>query len=435
MPTWVLLTTLAILIWTALAGLVVAAVARASRISRTESPRPAPGVAAAATQDGVVFPPAWNRERSPVATSEQEASVQGAYSVPTGILVVDDDPGLRALLRTTFEVAHFDVTEADGASSAAKAIANRRPDVIVLDVAMPGIDGISFCRGLKSDPFTQTIPVVLLTGDSISDDAGREAGANAFLRKPFSPLALLNAIEGLAVKTHSQPIQQRERSSDEQLLLYAQDFRRLLELERGQRLLLQQAYRETAVALARALESKDGHTAAHCERVRRYATELAAAADPDLLKGTGLEYGFILHDVGKIGIPDAVLAKPGALSESERRLLETHPLLGEQMIGQAALLRGSGTQVVRSHHERWDGRGYPDRLAGDDIPLCARVFSIADTLDAITSDRPYRAANSWENAIAEITNQAGTQFDPDLVHLLHEREETLRHLHFEVTNN
>jgi response regulator RpfG family c-di-GMP phosphodiesterase len=356
--------------------------------------------------------------------------------VPTRVLVVDDDPALRALVRVSFEIAHIEVTEADGALAAERAIAAQPPDVIVLDVAMPGMDGIAFCRKLKADRLTRAIPVVLLTGDEVSASVGMAVGADAFVRKPFSPLALLDTIEGLAVRRYTRPpARQPERAGEQQLLLYAQDFRRLLELERGQRELLQQTYRETAVALVRALETKDGHTAAHCERVRRYATELAAAADPDLLKETGLEYGFILHDVGKIGIPDAVLAKRGRLSDGERRLLETHPLLGEQMIEEAALLHGPGAQVVRSHHERWDGTGYPDRLARDAIPLSARIFAIADSLDAITSGRPYQPARPWAAAVDEIAANAGSQFDPELAGLLVEREEPLRRIHYELSLN
>jgi response regulator RpfG family c-di-GMP phosphodiesterase len=412
MPGWAFWTLLAILIWAALAWFLIVAVGRVSR------PR-------AAEESG----------RMPVPEPRPTPVAAPGFR-PTVVLVVDDDPGLRALVRASFEVAHIQVEEADGAAAAAKVMAIRRPDVIVLDVAMPGIDGITFCRNLKADPFTRAIPVVLLTGDSVSAAAGEAAGADAFLSKPFSPLALLAAIEGLAVRSYSRPsTTQPERSGEQQLLLYAQDFRRLLELERGQRALLQQAYRETAVALARALETKDGHTRAHCERVRRYATELTLAADPDLLKETGLEYGFILHDVGKIGIPDAVLSKAGALTDSERRLLETHPVLGDQMIEEAALLHGPGAQVVRSHHERWDGNGYPDRLVGDAIPLSARIFAIADTLDALTSDRPHRPAWSWEHAVGEITANAGSQFDPQLVPLVREREEPLRRIYYELSAN
>jgi ribonuclease P protein subunit RPR2 len=218
-------------------------------------------------------------------------------------------------------------------------------------------------------------------------------------------------------------------------MLYAQDFRRLVELERGQRLLLQNAYRETVVALARALESKNSGTGAHSERVGRYATELTSAIDAALLDEPGLEYGFILHDIGKIGIPDEVLRKPGPLTDSERRLIETHTILGEQMVGDAALLRGRGAEVVRSHHERWDGGGYPDGASRHDIPLGARIFSIADALDAITSDRPYRAARSWDDAAAEIVARAGTQFDPDLVDVFRDRELALRHIYGEFNVN
>ena len=348
------------------------------------------------------------------------------------VLVVDDDAGLRELLRTSFELADIVVDEAQDATAASRQIAMRHPDVIVLDVGMPGVDGITFCRGLKSDPRTREIPVVLLTGDADVELAGWRAGAGAFVRKPFSPLTLLTVVERLAARTSpgAQPPAASPPSAD-QLLLYAHDFRQLLELERAQRELLQEAYRETVVALAHALESKDGATGAHSERVKRYGTELARAVDPYLLEEPSLEYGFILHDVGKIAIPDAVLRKREPLTESEWRLLKTHPTLGEQMVGNAALLRGHGADVVRSHHERWDGRGYPEGRGGEEIPLSARIFTVADALDAITSDRPYRPARGWSDAVGEIVAQAGGQFDPDVVSVFLEREEALRRIYDE----
>jgi response regulator RpfG family c-di-GMP phosphodiesterase len=377
-------------------------------------------------------------------SSEDEAAVQAEENpevhrltgLPLHILVVDDDPNLRALLRTSFEVADIEVEEADSAESAAAKIAARHPDVMVLDVGMPQMDGITFCRGLKSDPFTRDIPVVLLTGDASMESSGQQAGANAFLRKPFSPLALLTIAERLGTSPQEKtPASNGATPSDHQLLLYAQDFRRLLELERGQRQLLQNAYRETVVALARALETKHTGTGAHSERVRRYATALTEAVDSSMLDQPGLEYGFILHDVGKIGIPDKVLTKPGPLTEAERRLIESHTVLGEQMVGEAALLRGEGARVVRSHHERWDGKGYPDRLSHDDIPIGARIFSIADALDAMTSERPYRPAGSWDDAAREIVRRAGTQFDPELVDVFREREQALRLIYGEFSIN
>jgi response regulator RpfG family c-di-GMP phosphodiesterase len=345
---------------------------------------------------------------------------------------VDDDAHLRELLRTSFEIAHVRVEEAENATAAARCIAACHPDVIVLDVGMPGVDGITFCRALKSDPRTRDIPVVLLTGDADAELDGWRAGASAFLRKPFSPLTLMTTVERLGARM-AAPVQQPPSapSKQEQLLLYAQDFRHLLELERAQRHLLQEAYRETVVALAHALESKDGGTGAHSERVRRYATTLAQAVDPYLLEEPSLEYGFILHDIGKMGIPDAILGKREPLTESEKRLLRTHPVLGEQMVGRAALLRGHGVEVVRSHHERWDGTGYPDGLRRDEIPLAARIFTVADALDAITSDRPYSPARGFSQAVETIVGHAGTQFDPHVVAVFVDREEELRRIYEE----
>ena len=222
-----------------------------------------------------------------------------------------------------------------------------------------------------------------------------------------------------------------ERTGD-QVLLYAEDLGRLLEIERGQRALLQNAYRATVSALAAALESKDTGTSAHSERVRLYAMELAGAVDPRLLEDPSIEYGFLLHDVGKIGIPDRILLKRGPLTPVERRLMQTHTVLGEQLLEEVPLLRHEGLLVVRSHHERWDGRGYPDRLGGDSIPLGARIFAVADTLDAITSDRPYRRAGVWEAAVAEIVRLAGKQFDPEIVDAFRDVEPSLRRIHSEL---
>jgi response regulator RpfG family c-di-GMP phosphodiesterase len=418
MPSWILWAGLVVALWSLVVAYFTAAIGKASRV-----PLPVPV-------------PAEPQQLQPREVEEHSSDPRRVSEHPLRLLIVDDDSNLRALIRTSFETADVEVEEAESAGTAAERIAARHPDVIVLDVGMPGLDGLTFCRQLKSDTRTRDISVVLLTGDADAELSGWDAGASAFLRKPFSPLALLRVVERLGAESRTR----REsvvtvEPGDNQLLLYAQDFRQLLELERGQRRLLQNAYRETVVALAQALESKDGGTGAHSERVRRYAAELAKAVEPSLLEEPGVEYGFILHDVGKIAIPDAVLRKPDALTPSEQRLLETHPVLGEQMVGNAALLRGLGAQVVRSHHERWDGGGYPDGLIRDEIPLPARIFSVADALDAITSDRPYRAARSWPKAVEEIIEKAGSQFDPDIVDAFRDREEALRRIYYEVSTN
>jgi response regulator RpfG family c-di-GMP phosphodiesterase len=434
-PGWARSTALGTLLWSTLSGLAATATGGLDDVADEPDAGDEPTHEGESTGAGRRTEAPADPHTSGAAAVDRAASTRSFFDQPLHILVVDDDPHLRELLRTSFEVADIEVEEADAAASAAKKIASRHPDVVVLDVRMPGVNGLDFCRALKADPYTRDIAVVLLTGDSVSERSASDAGADAFLRKPFSPLALLAIVERLGAREHHGAPPAADTRETQQLVLYAQDFRRLLELERGQRALLQEAYRETVVALARALETKDGATGAHSERVRRYATELVAGVEPLLLEEPSLEYGFILHDVGKIGIPDSVLGKAEPLTDAERRMLQMHTVLGEQMVGDAALLRGEGARVVRSHHERWDGRGYPDRLAGEEIPLGARVFSVADALDAMTSDRPYREARPWEDAVTEIVEQAGWQFDPRVTEAFQDREEVLRRVYYEFNSN
>jgi ribonuclease P protein subunit RPR2 len=338
------------------------------------------------------------------------------------ILLVDDDANLRTLLRTTFEVFDIDVAEAESGAAALHAVKAFEPDVLVLDVSMPGMTGLEVCRRLRADPANDGLGIVLLTGsEGGTRAASEEVGADAFLRKPFSPL------EGLAGKKYGVPFRSaRSDDPQEQLLLYARDLRHLLEIEKGQRALLQSAYRETVMALATALESKDTGTRDHSQRVQQYAVELAREVEPELLEDPSTEYGFLLHDVGKIGIPDRILQKPEPLSPAEQRLMRTHTILGEQVLSSVAFLHGEGLRVVRSHHERWDGDGYPDGLEGTSIPLSARVFAAADALDAMTSSRPYRRAIPWVQAGRELVEQSGKQFDPDVVNAFIGSEYRLR---------
>ncbi|HEX7255748.1 MAG TPA: HD domain-containing phosphohydrolase [Gaiellaceae bacterium] len=344
------------------------------------------------------------------------------------VLLVDDDAALRMLLRTTFEVFDIDVDEAEDAPAAERSILERPPEVVVLDVRMPGMDGLEFCRRLKRDPVTEGIAVVMLSGSQGGTaEAAERAGADAAVRKPFSPLQLLAVVEQLAGSRYGIPFRSvRSDDPEEQLLLYARDLRHVLEIEKGQRALVQAAYRETVAALASALESKDTGTRQHSQRVQQYAMELARAVEPALLEDPSTEYGFLLHDVGKIGIPDRILQKPKPLTAAEERLMKTHTVLGEQVLSGVAFFHGEGLRIVRSHHERWDGEGYPDGLAGTDIPAAARVFAVADALDAMTSDRPYRRARRWDDAGRELVQQSGRQFDPQVVQAFVEQEARLR---------
>jgi len=174
---------------------------------------------------------------------------------------------------------------------------------------------------------------------------------------------------------------------------------------------LRASYEATVRALADAVEARDAYTARHAERVAAYGLEIARACGIDTSESADLEFGFLLHDIGKIGISDTILYKPGRLTNQERDAMRRHPVIGDDIVRGIDFLAGA-RQVVRSHHERWDGAGYPDRLAGERIPLAARVFAVADTFDALTSDRPYRAAASFTEARHVIANAAGSQFDP-----------------------
>jgi|GEM_PF-429317 len=344
------------------------------------------------------------------------------------ILLVDDEPALRELLRATFEGADVTVDEAASGAEAEARIVKHRPDVVVLDLRMPGMSGAELCSRLKADGRTKDIPIVLLTGaDAEEARRAQRAGASALVRKPFSPLDLLAVVERVSGRTPVPRKPRRAKPADEELVLYARDLRHLLEIERGQRELLQESYLATVTSLASALESRDTRTGAHSQRVQRYAVELLDTIDPGRLeRDPGVQYGFLLHDIGKIAIPDEILQKPGPLTRGERRRMQTHTVLGEQMLGGVAILHGEGLRVVRSHHERWDGRGYPDGLRRSEVPLAARIFAVADALDAMTSDRPYRKALKWDAARSEIVAQSGKQFDPEVVEAYVEREAALR---------
>jgi HD-GYP domain-containing protein (c-di-GMP phosphodiesterase class II) len=202
-----------------------------------------------------------------------------------------------------------------------------------------------------------------------------------------------------------------------QLERYAADLREVFKQERNRAQELRDSYRATVRALSNAVEARDAYTGKHAERVTAYGIALAQAIGLDTDRVPGIEFGFLLHDVGKVGVPDAILFKPGTLDEAEFALIAQHPVIGSEILRDVDFL-GDGKLVVRHHHERWDGTGYPDRLARDEIPLAARVFAVADALDALTTDRPYRRGTRFARARDEIRSHAGSQFDPEVVEAL-----------------
>jgi HD-GYP domain-containing protein (c-di-GMP phosphodiesterase class II) len=197
-----------------------------------------------------------------------------------------------------------------------------------------------------------------------------------------------------------------------QLEHYAADLREVFKQERTRAQELRRSYKATVLALANAVEARDAYTGKHAERVAAYGLRIAHAAGVEV--DPQIEFGFLLHDVGKVAVPDAILFKPGPLSSEERALMVKHPEIGSEILRHIDFLDDAKV-VVRHHHERWDGAGYPDALLGEAIPVQARVFAVADTLDALTTDRPYRAAVGWSDARQEIRREAGAQFDPAIV--------------------
>jgi putative two-component system response regulator len=257
-------------------------------------------------------------------------------------------------------------------------------DVCLVDYRLGAESGIDLARELVGDG--STIPIILLTGhdDRELDARAANAGATDFLVKGEVSATTLERAIRYAIASHAAA-----RA-------------------------LADSYRTTVRALAAALDLRDDQTGAHAMRVTTLALRLAREVAPELAVDQELEFGFLLHDIGKIGVPDAIVLKPGPLDDGEWERMKGHVTLGERIVAEVPYLRGIAADIIHSHHEHWDGTGYPAGLRGEQIPLAARIFSIVDSFDAITNDRPYRAARSVEHALREIGNGSGTQFDPEI---------------------
>jgi putative two-component system response regulator len=290
------------------------------------------------------------------------------------ILVVEDDVGVRALLVKMLERHQYIVDVAGSAGEARECAQRAKPDLVLLDVGLPGEDGFSICRSFKERPEMRLTPVVMMTGldDRGAKLQGIEAGADDFLSKPFDRAELTARVASLV---------RIKRYTDEL---------------------------ETAEAVIRALaltvEARDPYTDGHCQRLAAYGTALGNAIGLGADDIAALHRGGYLHDVGKIGIPDAILGKPARLTPDEYQIMKGHTIIGEQLCGELRSL-SAVRPIVRHHHERRDGSGYPDGLSGDAIPLLAQIIAIVDEYDAITTTRPYRAALTPEYAFEELERE------------------------------
>lgn len=292
------------------------------------------------------------------------------------VLVVDDDENNRLLLSRMLATDGFDTEVAADGDAALAIVAARPPDLVMLDVVMPGRSGFEICRAIKADAATRLIPVVLMTGLHDRDRRleGIRAGADDFLTKPFD-------LEELRVRARS--LVRIKRYTDD----------------------LDSA--ESAMfALALAIEARDKYTEGHCQRLSRYAVTIGKGLGLGAEDLQSLERGGILHDLGKIAVPDAILWKAGALTSDEYAVMKQHSAVGERLCGDLRSLR-LVRPIVRHHHERRDGSGYPDGLRGDDVPLLAEIVGVADVFDALTTNRPYRPARTERDACAELVDEAG----------------------------
>jgi putative two-component system response regulator len=287
----------------------------------------------------------------------------------THILVVDDTALDRELLKDELTSEGYQVSVArDGEEGLAK-VAETPPDLILLDVIMPKLTGYEVCRQLKSDAHTILIPVVMITSLQATEERikGIDAGADDFLSKPFNRQELMTRVRSLLkLKRHTD------------------------ELESAETVLF---------TLALSVEAKDPYTTGHCDRLARYSVALGRKLELPAEYLKALHRGGILHDVGKIGIPDSILLKPGKLTPAERAVMQAHPVIGERICSPLKSLR-LVLPIIRHHHERWDGSGYPDGLAGEAIPLAARILQVVDLFDAFTTQRPYKPAFSLEESFA-----------------------------------
>ena len=219
---------------------------------------------------------------------------------------------------------------------------------------------------------------------------------------------------------------------EQQLQRYAADLRETFKQERARAQELRRSYMLTVRALATAVEARDSDTGRHAERVAAYGLQLADVYGMRLGDEPQIEFGFLLHDAGKIAVPDAILLKPGRLNAAERHIIEQHPVKGAEIVRDIDFL-GAAREVIRHHHERWDGTGYPDQLAGEAIPISARIFAVADTLDALTTNRPYRRASTIAQARAIILQGVGTHFDPRVIEAFREfTDEEIERIRLEI---
>jgi putative two-component system response regulator len=316
------------------------------------------------------------------------------------VLIVDDEYAGRETLQSVLEGEGYRLEMAENGWQAIEKAKALLPDVILLDVMMPGMTGFEVCQRIRNDPQVAEIPIIILTAldDRESLLNSLKAGADDFISKPFDRYELRARLIGITrLNRYHKLVQERTK------------------LQEAHSQLLR-AYEATIEGWSRAMDLRDRETEGHSQRVMDLTLRLAMAHGMNSEELVHVRRGALLHDMGKLSVPDSILHKPDKLTDEEWAIMRTHPQLAYNMLYPIEYLHPA-LDIPYSHHEKWDGSGYPRGLKGDQIPLAARLFAVVDVWDALTSDRPYRRAWTNENALAYIKEQSGKHFDPQIVDL------------------
>ncbi len=329
------------------------------------------------------------------------------------ILVVDDEPSNLNLMRQILK-NDYDLSFAKSGADALANLQKQVPDLILLDVMMPGMNGLEVCQKIKTDPRYSTIPVLFCTAMTEEGDEARgfKLGASDYLTKPVRPAVVL-----ARVRTHLA-LADQDRATREEVRIAHKD--------------LLESRLKALLMLGKAAEFKDDETGLHVVRMSHYSRLLAAASGWNEDACDVLMNAAPMHDIGKISTPDSILKKPGPLDPEEMDVMRRHCESGAQIIGEAQSdtpLFNMARDIALSHHEKWDGTGYPNRLVGEAIPIAARIVAIADVFDALTSNRPYKSAWPLDKAFEFLEANAGTHFDPDLIGIFMKQKSEIADVH------
>ena len=371
-------------------------------------------------------------------TSRDGAPTMARSSFPSRVLVVDDSETSRdAMLRALEAFGHLGEAATDGLEAIAKL--RFGIDLILLDADMPGMDGFDVARAVRADPECSSTPIIMVTGLDSREDRlhALEVGVNDFVAKPFDLVELhLRTEAQLKLKASFDSVERERAALEEVIEQRVADLRTALEDLGAAQRRTHRAHLDTVRRLVLAAESKDVDTSAHINRISRYSEVVArglhlAPHEVELIRTASP-----MHDIGKIGIPDSILLKPGLLTSEERRIIQEHPEIGARILQEsdAEVLR-VGHVIALGHHERWDGKGYPAGLAGREIPLEARICGVVDVFDALTTDRCYRDALPNDVVYAMMEDERGRHFDPEILDVFFEHRLEIEEIQYDSETN